>query len=491
MNIALRVLVSILILAICSIAFAQSGYEHAQEIGSGNGANISSRSIFRCSDNSVVTIDSVEDTDDLEELIVVDIAITKLDPFGSLLWRRYFYGQSFLSVTGVDIDANDTVTFITTQIWANDYINLWTIDSSGIVTRISEALSIPNSYIACFTKALRIANNEIVAVGKSSYTAPRSACFYRFSATGELIATALWPVDIDNPSYYDCSEAYDLALKDNGNLIVSSSMNPTTASVLEIDIDGNIINRIDFADRFLSGYSTLAISKEANQDSYLLAGVFGEYPDHAVQVYRLQNNELNLLFDVEQGIIRELSSLLAYDNGLIICGSYNTSQWALVNLSLSGEVNWYRHQPGGNINFLLSENYSTQATDLIERDEDGCVYWTCGDREMQLITKLLPNGQVPVADEVQIPPATIISAYPNPMKDEIKIKIKQDNSLPIQGNSIEIFNIKGQLIRSLELTKGETVWDGKDNGGKPSPKGIYLLRSEGTTRHLRKIVKTR
>jgi flagellar hook assembly protein FlgD len=77
------------------------------------------------------------------------------------------------------------------------------------------------------------------------------------------------------------------------------------------------------------------------------------------------------------------------------------------------------------------------------------------------------------------------------MKDEIRIKIKQDNSLPIQSNRIEIFNIKGQLIRSLELSKGETIWDGKDSGGNPSPKGIYLLRSNAETRQLKKIVKTR
>ncbi|HQQ67482.1 MAG TPA: hypothetical protein PLX77_01515, partial [Candidatus Cloacimonadota bacterium] len=72
-----------------------------------------------------------------------------------------------------------------------------------------------------------------------------------------------------------------------------------------------------------------------------------------------------------------------------------------------------------------------------------------------------------------------------------RIKIKQDTQVLSQVNGIDIFNIKGQLIRSLELTKGETVWDGKDNGGKPSPRGIYLLRSNTKTKQLIKIVKTR
>ncbi|MCB5257031.1 MAG: T9SS type A sorting domain-containing protein, partial [Candidatus Cloacimonetes bacterium] len=92
-------------------------------------------------------------------------------------------------------------------------------------------------------------------------------------------------------------------------------------------------------------------------------------------------------------------------------------------------------------------------------------------------TKLLPNGQLPVVDEVQSPMVNEISAYPNPMKDEIKIKIKQENSIPIQGNSIEIFNIKGQLIRSLDLTKGETVWDGRDDNNRPLASGTYIVKA--------------
>ncbi|MDD3662850.1 MAG: FlgD immunoglobulin-like domain containing protein, partial [Candidatus Pacebacteria bacterium] len=90
--------------------------------------------------------------------------------------------------------------------------------------------------------------------------------------------------------------------------------------------------------------------------------------------------------------------------------------------------------------------------------------------------KLLPNGQVPVADEVQTPPVNAISAYPNPMKDHLNIKITQDDGAVTGENRIEIYNIKGQLVRSIEVSKGETEWDGKDKQGKHCPLGIYLLR---------------
>jgi flagellar hook assembly protein FlgD len=98
---------------------------------------------------------------------------------------------------------------------------------------------------------------------------------------------------------------------------------------------------------------------------------------------------------------------------------------------------------------------------------------------------------LPIDDEVQAPPVNTISAYPNPMKDEVTIKIKQDVQSPITDNSIDIFNIKGQFVRSLKLTKGETVWDGKDSGGKPCPKGIYLLRYQYGRGQITKICKTR
>ncbi|MDY0326525.1 MAG: T9SS type A sorting domain-containing protein, partial [Candidatus Cloacimonadaceae bacterium] len=130
---------------------------------------------------------------------------------------------------------------------------------------------------------------------------------------------------------------------------------------------------------------------------------------------------------------------------------------------------------------------------LLDLDSDGNIYWAWGGElfGIQIITKLLPNGQLPIDDDVQAPPVNTISAYPNPMKDEVTIKIKQDVQSPSTDNSIDIFNIKGQLIRTLKLTKGETVWDGKDRSGKPCPKGIYLLRYQYGSSQITKICKTR
>jgi hypothetical protein len=165
---------------------------------------------------------------------------------------------------------------------------------------------------------------------------------------------------------------------------------------------------------------------------------------------------------------------------------------SLLSMSYNGEINWSWEQEGRNISEVDGCHGSPSAA-LLALDNEDCIYWAWGQQELygaQIITKLLPNGQLPIEDEVQTPPVSTISAYPNPMKDEITIKIKQDDQSISAENKLNIFNIKGQFVRSLKLTKGETVWDGKDRSGKPCPKGIYLLRYQYGTSHVTKICKT-
>jgi len=487
MNTSFRVLLFIFVLAISSIAFAQSGYVYSEYF---EACAISSRSIFVCSDNSVVVLGNLDYNYGPHTQY---LSITKLDPSGNLLWRHLMGGDTvYLTIAGVDIDENDTVTFITTVLATDEYINLWSIDSSGNFTLLSEEPYIQNYRRISFNKAMRIPNNEIVAVGKT-YTGLEglSACFYRFSATGDTLATAYYPLDASSPYQERGAEAYDLALMDNGNILITCQLNIGTASILEVDPMGNIVNRIDVPGYFRNNRCSLAVANNPYNSGYLIVGPFGFFPDTAIKAYLLQNNELTYAFGIDPGIVKWSHSTLVHEDGVFICGIYSSNDASLVNLSGNGDLNWTWQQDGENNSNYINEGIGNASTALLAMDSEGCVYWAWGKIQTQLITKLLPNGQVPVADEVQTPMINEISAYPNPMKDEIRIKIKQDNSLPIQSNSIEIFNIKGQLIRSLELSKGETVWDGKDSGGKPSPKGIYLLRSEGTTRQLKKIVKTR
>ncbi|MDY0326524.1 MAG: T9SS type A sorting domain-containing protein [Candidatus Cloacimonadaceae bacterium] len=465
MNRSLRILFTMVVASICSMAFANSGYVYTQELNS----VYASRSIYVCSDNSVVVLGNSDNTQEFHWYM---LAITKLDAQGNLLWRQYLDGGGILiSITGVDIDAADTVTFITTT----DTIILWTIDSAGTISLISEYPYLPNQGIT-FNKALRTPDNEIVAVGKASQNYDvSSACFFRFSSAGDTLATAFWPVD--QGSQYHKAEAHDLALMDNGNLLLTCSLSSGLGSILEIDINGELVSRINVPDNYANVNSCLAIGRSCADGSFLIASSFGLFPNVLIRVYRLFGTDLTYQFDIDGSGMSWVSTLLPHPNGVLICGTggMNPGGW-LINVSYTGDIYWVWNHEGTNLCPYIGYGFGSPSTALLDLDSDGCIYWAWGNSGNQVVIKLLPNGQLPVDDEVQTPPLSRISAYPNPMKDHIKIMIIQDDKPAIAANHIEIFNIKGQLVRSLLFSKGETEWDGKDKQGKHCPLGIYLLR---------------
>jgi hypothetical protein len=76
---------------------------------------------------------------------------------------------------------------------------------------------------------------------------------------------------------------------------------------------------------------------------------------------------------------------------------------------------------------------------------------------------------------------TGIKMYPNPFEDSIRIEINLPQKQPL---TVEIFNMSGQLIRTLFRGDAERqtilIWDGKDSGGNKVISGIYLCRSNQT-----------
>jgi len=77
-----------------------------------------------------------------------------------------------------------------------------------------------------------------------------------------------------------------------------------------------------------------------------------------------------------------------------------------------------------------------------------------------------------------IPEYKLGNNFPNPFNPDTTIGF----SLPQSGKvNLSIFNIKGQLVRTLvdeKLPEGEhsIVWDGRDNGGRKAGSGVYFYR---------------
>jgi hypothetical protein len=70
-----------------------------------------------------------------------------------------------------------------------------------------------------------------------------------------------------------------------------------------------------------------------------------------------------------------------------------------------------------------------------------------------------------------------LHAYPNPFGNFVSLELKVYSPAPV---TMQIYNIKGQLLRTVEYPYLETgihhlVWDGLDNKQRNTTSGIYLM----------------
>lgn len=81
----------------------------------------------------------------------------------------------------------------------------------------------------------------------------------------------------------------------------------------------------------------------------------------------------------------------------------------------------------------------------------------------------------------QLENQTEIKLYPNPFVNSVRIEINLPQKQPL---TVEIFNLRGQLVRTLYKGVAEKqttlIWDGKDSSGNNIVSGIYLCRSNHT-----------
>ena len=88
----------------------------------------------------------------------------------------------------------------------------------------------------------------------------------------------------------------------------------------------------------------------------------------------------------------------------------------------------------------------------------------------------------PVVPEL---PAPKLAAYPNPFTVFTNLKIilpsnRCNDKTRVTSASIDIYNIKGQKVKSIALDPGKageqfSYWDGRDEAGKQCSSGVYIL----------------
>ena len=88
---------------------------------------------------------------------------------------------------------------------------------------------------------------------------------------------------------------------------------------------------------------------------------------------------------------------------------------------------------------------------------------------------------VPVASEPNSVPAArsiLMVAWPNPFTTGVQIRLENSSHAPV----IEIFDIRGRLVRTVSLARSHSgtlsvEWDGKTDVGTAVPPGVYVVRS--------------
>jgi flagellar hook assembly protein FlgD len=72
-----------------------------------------------------------------------------------------------------------------------------------------------------------------------------------------------------------------------------------------------------------------------------------------------------------------------------------------------------------------------------------------------------------------------LSAYPNPFHTFTNLKVDLSQQKQIRDASIQVYNIKGQILKSIQLSakSGEqiSVWDGMDENGRICASGVYIM----------------
>ena len=93
---------------------------------------------------------------------------------------------------------------------------------------------------------------------------------------------------------------------------------------------------------------------------------------------------------------------------------------------------------------------------------------------------ILSESYVSNSDENIQPTPMSIMCYPNPFREEVNVRIVGTDK-SVQLTSIEVYNIKGQLVYRRKNLHGKQIrWDGFDSYGHKIGSGIYVVRAFDT-----------
>ena len=169
----------------------------------------------------------------------------------------------------------------------------------------------------------------------------------------------------------------------------------------------------------------------------------------------------------------------AFDDGSMIC--------AFTDGAIDSDV-YYRRMnadgtPTDSAPVVLCNARNAQSQPRIATYSNTALITWIDERAGEEVTGLWGNtvqSSTPVDDALQTPihQAQIIGNYPNPFNPSTTISY----NIAVEGMAkLEVYNIKGQLVKTLVKEhkargKHQAVWDGKDFRGKGVASGVFFVR---------------
>ncbi len=403
-----------------------------------------------------------------------DAGAIKLDANGICLWQwwsRNFIGSGPPRIVGIDQETNGRINFLINN--APDYNQIGWIEPNQNYSLQEVQWITEHGFI--LKRSLRLPDNSIFTIGSGGNLPYPSAYFAHLSAGGDTLSTRTYPPDslwIQPASKR--GEAHDMELDTDGMPVITCTFTDMSGSVLKTDWNGNIIWRRDT--NVPCAYNSFAISK-VPQTNELVIGypVYNDFRYDYFVVYKITETGIDSLFTINTiNYTSGFLSMTCHNQGLYLAGASQHAQVSVVNYSLTGFCEWIWTGQG---------NDWQKGTERISvLPDSSIIYVYCGDDfgSFVFITKLLADG-TGNEDNAEPEPQNILYIYPNPMTTDLTIDIKLNNKSTLSNNQISIYNIKGQLIKQVEVNyKSQNIlygnWDGLNKTGNQCRSGMYFAK---------------
>ncbi|MEA3475174.1 MAG: T9SS type A sorting domain-containing protein [Candidatus Cloacimonadota bacterium] len=343
---------------------------------------------------------------------------------------------------------------------------------SGILTNAINNLLMKNLYIYdnLGGKALKIYNN--------------SQIFHQFSVENCVVRNNLPDSDPD--------------VGDGGGIVVGGDM-ITSNNFYGIFKNVQVTNNVNVTTDWPLSSVALTVMNNATVD--VINATIGDNTTPTGGAVKLDYGaEVNIINSILYGDIpreivvdgRDMPCTLTVQNSLIQGG-----MWGIMVLG-NNTLNWLEGNIDENPFWIGTGDYPYALSDSSSCIDSGTIDTTgLHLPEYDLAGKpRISGGRIDMgAYEWQYIPAVddwqnrstdniLLQNYPNPFSNSTTISFNLNKllSIPMMFEReiyLDIFNVRGQLIRQLKIQNyklkiNEVVWDGKDEKGRPVPSGIYF-----------------